>query len=150
MGIVRKTAAVIAASGLMVGLSAVTASPASADPWINHSQVLDISNPRTASSVNTSLGTVQIRYGTYQGRQYGWGRAMNVPPPSGGLYLRFEVDTDGNRIPDDSAHFNLGTDGFNWTAGYPTSSSSARAFRACVLDLFENTCSEAGSRTPWW
>ncbi|WP_116247828.1 hypothetical protein [Nocardiopsis sp. FIRDI 009] len=48
-------------------------------------------------SVNTSAGTVQVRYGTHRGRQYGWGRALNS---SSGYLLLFEVDHDGDRAAD--------------------------------------------------
>ncbi|WP_285731879.1 hypothetical protein [Nocardiopsis sp. ATB16-24] len=150
MGITKKIVTVVTVFGMAMGLSIATASPASADPWIEQPQILEISNRKTAYSVKTPIGTVQVRYGTHQGRQYGWGRTLNVSPPTGGRHLLFEVDTNGDRIPDDQVLVLAGKNGSNWTKGYRTSASSARAFRACILDFLESACADTSNRTPWW
>ncbi|WP_152529300.1 hypothetical protein [Nocardiopsis chromatogenes] len=148
MNILKKASATAAATAFLMGAGVATASPATAAPtWINEGQVASIGNPQTARSVNTPLGTVQIRYGHYQGRQYGWGRVVNS---SNGRKLRFEVDTDGDRVPNDrSIHYITGP-GYGWTEGHVTFSSSLVAFRACILPSNKYNCSETTNRTSWW
>ncbi|PSK96338.1 hypothetical protein CLV63_112223 [Murinocardiopsis flavida] len=151
----QKIAAIALASiSMSAGMIAVAA-PASAGPtpetsaltWINESQVLATTNRQTAASTGTTVGTVQVRYGNYQGRQHGWGRILN---PRQGYSLVFEVDTNGDRVRDEAATKYL-TGGTAHTWGAPTSSSSARAFRACVLAPSQPpSCSETINRTGWW
>lgn len=147
--IFKKVAAVVAATAVVMAGSVATAVPASAAylTWINDDQVLSISNSRTAVSKDTSVGTVQVRFGTYQGRQYGWGRVLNG---RSNYVLFFEVDTNGDRVMDegDTAYITGGNP--IWTWGAPTSSSSARAFRACLLSPSQFSCSETSNRTAWW
>lgn len=148
MNILKKASATAAATAFLMGAGVATASPATAAPtWIDESQVASIGNPKTARSVNTPLGTAQVRYGTYQGRQYGWGRVVNS---NNGHAVLFEIDTNGDRIPDvSSVHYIKGAS-IGWTYGYRTSSSSARAFRACILTSVQYKCSATPNRTSWW
>src|SRR5690606_40468159 len=91
--------AVLATAAAFAGLVGAAATPAAAVwPWITGDQILSITNPKTALSVSTPVGTVQVRYGTYGGKQYGWGRVVN---PTVGYNLIFEVDLNGDRIRDD-------------------------------------------------
>ncbi|CAM4138613.1 hypothetical protein [Nocardiopsis rhodophaea] len=149
MDIAKKTAAVAVGLATLVAGGVAAASPAAAaSRWITSDEVWTINNPRTALSVNTSVGTVQVRYGTYRGRQYGWGRALNS---YGGYKLRFEVDTDGDRIPNNESSLRyIKGPGATWTSGYQTSSSSARAFRACIMGHGQHRCSQTSNRTGWW
>ncbi|MEU5858925.1 hypothetical protein ABZ799_26710 [Nocardiopsis dassonvillei] len=146
--IFKRAAAVVAATGVVMAGSVATAAPASAAlTWIDDDQVLSISNSRTAVSKDTSVGTVQVRFGTYQGRQYGWGRVLNGRT---GYVLFFEVDTNGDRVMDEGATAYIPDGNPRWTWGAPTSSSSARAFRACILNSSQFSCSETSNRTAWW
>lgn len=146
MNILKKIAATAAAAALLAGVGVAAASPAAADSFLHPDKVWSISDPKTARSVDTHLGTVQVRYGTYQGRQYGWGRIMNG---NGGDRLLFEIDTDGDRVPDTSSLLNITGPSVGWTYGYPTSSSSDRAFRACILDT-ARSCAFNLQSTDWW
>lgn len=147
MNILKKTAATAAATAFLMGAGVATASPAAAQTWITPSQVWSIGNPKTARSVDTQFGTVQVRYGTYQGRQYGWGRVMNSYD---GHRLLFEVDTDGDRVPNDWRVHYISGPSVGWTHGHATSPSSARAFRACILASGQYGCSSTSNRTAWW
>lgn len=149
MNLLKKVAAAAAAAAIAMVGSVTVATPALASDvlWINQDKVLSISNARTALSVDTPRGTVQIRYGTYNGVQYGWGRALNAPA---GYTLVFEADTNGDRIMDEGATAYLTGSSAVWTWGASTSASSARAFRACILSSSQMSCSETSSRTGWW
>ncbi|MFP8883083.1 hypothetical protein [Streptomyces barkulensis] len=136
----------LATAAAFAGVVGAAAAPASASSWITPEQVHSITNPRTAVFKETPAGTVQVRYGTYGGVQYGWGRVVN---PAAGYDLMFEVDTDGDRKADTfSGDFNISGGGIHWTGGYPTSSSSKVAFRACITKQL--TCAETTYRTAWW
>jgi hypothetical protein len=133
------------AATLLTGAAApAAASPDSAAvaPWLNDPN--SCSNIRTAVQRDVSNRTVQVRYGTCGGTQYGWGRILNY----GRLdYIRFEVDLNGDRVADDYDYYFANAR--NYTAAYPTSSSSARAFRACFVTTPGGTCS-ASNATAWW
>jgi hypothetical protein len=109
------------------------------------------SNRGTARSYSFGGGTVEVRYGTYQGTQYGWGRAINT---NSNYYIRFEVDLDGDRVRDWSSTYRISTR--NYTTGYATSSSPNRAFRACIITDPAARCRPAGTTTlprnstTWW
>lgn len=148
MNIVKKMAAAAVAAGTVVAGGVAAATPAAAaSPWISASQVRSISNPLTAVAIDTPVGTIQVRHGIYNGRQYGWGRVVNA---RAGYTLKFEVDTDGDRIPNTSSSIHNLSSSVAWTAGYPTSSSSARAFRACLYNSLGGSCSATNYRTAWW
>ncbi|WP_157570706.1 hypothetical protein [Microtetraspora malaysiensis] len=59
-----------------------------------------------------------------------------------------EVDTNGDRKPDDSWGIlaRVGT----FTCAYPASSSSRLAFRACISTKPGDKCTSAAYRTSWW
>ncbi|GHD36381.1 hypothetical protein [Nocardiopsis kunsanensis] len=148
MNIFRRAVAVMAGAAVVMAGSVTVASPAvAAVDWINHDQVWSVSNPRTALSVDTPRGTVQVRYGTHQGKQYGWARALNAPSD---YVLAFEVDTNGDRRSDEGAREYLTGNNAAWTWGAAASSHSARAFRACILSYSEMSCAETSYRTGWW
>lgn len=142
------------AAALMVTASATalftgaTATAATSDPttvaapwW---SDPNSCSNIGTATERIISNRTVQVRYGTCGGTQHGWGRLLNY---GSGDYIRFEVDVNGDRIPDGASWYLARNR--NYTAGYPTSPDPARAFRACFVTSSSETCNP-GNSTPWW
>jgi hypothetical protein len=140
---------VLATAAAFAGVTGAAATPAAAaGDWITSAQVHTITNPQTAVSKSTPSGILQIRFGTYEGRQYGWGRVLETP---GGSMVRFEYDTDGNRVPNGSFTSN-NPPGTKWSAGYRTSSSSAYAFRACIIFKKGIPCSQVDSsrKTGWW
>ncbi|MDA2810926.1 hypothetical protein O4J56_09790 [Nocardiopsis sp. RSe5-2] len=104
-----------------------------------------VPNPRTSLAYSFSRGTAQIRFGTYNGTQYGWGRALNA---NGNHWIRFEVDNNGDRRWDLYNAWRVGAR--IYTRGYPTSSSSARAFRACIVVNPGDGCVSGGNGTYWW
>lgn len=109
------------------------------------------SDPNSCTNVKTAVRkdfggyTVEVRYGTCGGAQYGWGRVTNY---GSGAYVRFEVDVDGDRAFDGYDLRYAPTR--NYTSGYRTSSNSLRAFRACVVFSEKETCLYSGSTTAWW
>lgn len=113
-------------------------------PWIPDPAV--VPNPRTSLGYAFSRGTVQIRYGTYGGVQYGWGRVLN--PANTNHWVRFEVDTDGDRVWNKVHAVQLWH--CNYTAGHPTSNSSAVAFRACIVVNKTDGCQSGVNGTYWW
>lgn len=133
------------AAALLTGAAApAAASPESAvaAPWLSDPN--SCTGIRTAVERIVSNRTVQVRYGMCGGTQYGWGRILNY----GGLdYIRFEVDVNGDRVEDGFSWYFANNR--NYTAGYPTSSSSARAFRACFVTSGSGTCN-ANNATAWW
>lgn len=144
----RRILGVLATAAAFAGLVGAAATPASAaSNWIDPDQVLSITNPKTALSKDTPAGTVQVRYGTYGGGQYGWGRAVSPTP---GYNLIFEVDTNGNRVADRSARVKKLSGKTVWTHGYPTSSSSKVAFRACITRHDSCAATNSEHRTGWW
>jgi hypothetical protein len=104
-----------------------------------------VPNPQTSVALTFSRGTVQVRFGTYQGTQYGWGRALGA---NANHWVRFEVDLDGDRSWDLANAWRIGTR--NYTRGYPTSSSANRAFRACIVRDPAATCNSGSNGTFWW
>lgn len=98
----------------------------------------------TVATAQTKLGTVELRTGYYDGAQYGWARTTNSHDVN---YIAMDVDTDGDRIPNTMLYDDL-HDTMN-TMGYKTSSSSNRAFRACVKHDPKKQCHPSYT-TAWW
>ncbi|MFJ4789607.1 hypothetical protein [Streptomyces sp. NPDC088794] len=126
----------------------------SAGPTLECFGVPGLEDSTTATGVSTAVqgpatssGTAQVRTGYANGVQYGWGRVVGG---SGGRSVVFEVDIDGDRVWDCAA-WTHSTAATIWTTGTQTSSSSSRAFRACVVPNWELCSSSvAVSITPWW
>ncbi|MEU4227487.1 hypothetical protein AB0F17_24615 [Nonomuraea sp. NPDC026600] len=140
---IRRLAGVAA---LTLPLSIFAMGTAHADaPWLEDPSIC--SNIQTAPGpISVNGRTVQIRYGSCNGTQYGWGRILGYSPLD---YIRFEVDITGDRVADGYSYYRAGER--NYTAGYPTSSSSTRAFRACYVALPITDCgNSAAASTPWW
>lgn len=104
-----------------------------------------VANPQTAASYQSGRGKAELRVGTHNGTQYGWGRAIGA---SGNDWIRFEMDTNGDRVWDYYDAWKISER--IYTAGYSTSSSSDRAFRACIVTQPGNGCSSGGNGTYWW
>lgn len=160
----KRILGVLAAAAAFAGVVAATTTPAStAAPaavsastttsttdtgWITQEEVHSSTNTAVAVDKVTPAGTVQVRHGTYGGKQYGWGRAV---APTAGYNLVFEVDTNGDRSRDDGVHwYSLPGGETVWIEGYPTSSSSKVAFRACITKHLECSKTTSGYRTAWW
>lgn len=139
---IRKLAGLAGAAAMALTASVLTTANASAASW--YSDPNSCTNVKTAVSKVVSGRTVEVRYGTCGGVQHGWGRITGYTT---GDYIRFEVDTDGDRKPDGVSWYLASNR--NYTAGYPTSSSSSRAFRACWTRSSTETCTSSNS-TPWW
>lgn len=105
---------------------------------------IQASNKSTVHSVETDRGTVKLRTGWYEGTQYGWAYSDNS---TGGRYIALDVDLDGDRAWDRTRYGDL-RDTMD-SPGYPTSSSSDRAFRACIKAAEDQPCDSSYS-TPWW
>jgi len=139
----KKTAAVLAC------LAGVAAAPlatgtAQAASWL--SDPGGCSGVATAASRVVSNRTVEVRYGRCNGVQHGWGRITGYSGSSA-QYIRFEVDTDGDRLQDGASWY--AATNRNYTAAYPTASGSTRAFRACYITSSSATCTSSNS-TAWW
>lgn len=138
----RSTMTVAAMGAAAVAATMLAAGPASAASWL--------SDPGNCTATGTAVErvvsgrTVQVRYGTCNGVQHGWGRILGY---GSGDYIRFEVDTNGDRKPDGVSWY-LATNR-NYTAAYPTSTSSSRAFRACFVRSSSETCNSTNA-TAWW
>lgn len=103
-----------------------------------------LSNRYPVQTATTAYGQVQIRVGARNGIQYGYGWSpwsKNVP------YVRFELDTDGDRRPNRSAFVDLRSD--QGTVAFRASSSSNVAFRACFTFTRYGGCVPSLS-TAWW
>jgi len=134
----------LAVAAVMVATTTVlSAGPANAAPWLSDPN--SCTNVKTAVRKDYNGRTIEVRYGTCGGTQYGWGRVTNY---NSGTYIRFEVDVDGDRVADGDDLRYAPTR--NYTSGYQTSTSSARAFRACVVFSEKETCLYSGSTTAWW
>ena len=120
----------------------LSAAPAAAQSW--WSDPNSCTSAATAVQRDVSNRTVQVRYGNCGGTQHGWGRILNY---GGSDYIRFEVDLNGDRVSDVANTWPASTR--NYTRGYPTSSSSARAFRACFVTSLTAACTASNS-TAWW
>ncbi|WP_166027479.1 hypothetical protein [Streptomyces chilikensis] len=132
-------AAMCAAAAATTMLASVPATAAS-EWWSNPNSC---TNTATATQ-KTILGRqVQVRYGTCNGAQYGWGRILNYGSSD---YIRFEVSLGGYVW--DYANIQSASSR-NYTQGYRTSSSSAVAFRACYVTSALSTCNSSNS-TAWW
>lgn len=101
-------------------------------------------NRSTVATAETKLGTVKLRTGYYKGAKYGWAETRNSHDVR---YVALDVDTDGDRIPNEMMLGDL-RDTMN-TGGYKTSSSSNRAFKACVKHNKNKKCHPSYS-TAWW
>lgn len=140
----RRVATVATAGAGAVATALLAAGPASAAvQWVY--------DPSFCTSVNTAVQrdvsgrTVQVRYGWCDGVEYGWGRILNYNSSTD--LIRFEVDVNGDRIPDTNDYWYARDR--NYTAGYLVSSSSAVAFRACWVTSVSGTCN-SGNATSWW
>ncbi|WP_433225338.1 hypothetical protein [Microtetraspora malaysiensis] len=151
----------VAATGAVVTILATAPSASAADrlpaaaggstPWgcfFGGSSDIEkaMSNKITPRSKQTGKGAVDLRAGWYKGKQYGWARGRS--PQSQTQYTVIEVDTNGDRKPDDSWGIlaRVGTA----TCAYPASSSSRLAFRACISTKPGDKCTSAAYRTSWW
>lgn len=121
----------------------LAAGPASAASWVHDpgASCVPTSTPRDRT---VSSREIQVRAGTCSGAQYGWGRVIGY---QNGDYIRFEVDTNGDRIPD--VHNTWLATNRNYTDAWPTSSSSQVAMRACLVSSLDGTCN-SGNATNWW
>ncbi|GAA1440678.1 hypothetical protein [Nocardiopsis tropica] len=163
MGAIKKTLATVAATGMMLTGGVVAAGPAAAAapaieteevtaqayPWLDRSHMTSTTSQQTPRNLPYGSASVQVRTGIHSdGSRYGWARALNA---NTNHILRFEIDTDGDRVWDLAATKNI--DGnTQWTNGYATSSSSNRAFRACVMRSISGcgTASQVVAVTDWW
>ncbi len=99
-----------------------------------------VPNPETAVQQFFENITVEIRYGTFEGRQYGWVRVLNGNPDDN---VTFFIDIDGDRLRDYYDIWRVGDR--NYTRGYPTTPGPERAFQGCVGGRsFDGGC------TDWW
>lgn len=100
-----------------------------------------LKDPACAGSRTTiyQTGNVALRVGSFNGQQFGWGKKYKGDY----VWIRFEVDKDGDRKRDTWDY--SGVKAPTYTKGYPTSSSSDRAFRVCG-----ERADGSGSCTPWW
>lgn len=113
--------------------------PASAEiqsTWINPLKT-------TNRSTIYRAGNGALRIGYYNGKQYGWGKLYKGEFDE----LYFYVDLNGDRVADLTRRIVPGSG--SWTMGYPTSSSSKRAFQVCVKDPFYKSYIRTKC-TPWW
>jgi hypothetical protein len=141
-GVLMATASAVALLTGAATTAAASVTTAAAAPWWNDPN--SCSNTGTAVQRTVSNRTVQVRYGTCRGAQYGWGRILDY---GSGDYVRFEVDVNGDRVPDGWSTYL--TANRNYTAGYPTTSGSARAFRTCFVTSGSGICN-ANNATAWW
>ncbi|MEU8526337.1 MULTISPECIES: hypothetical protein [Streptomyces] len=100
----------------------------------------------TVKQASGETGTAQIRSGWYNGRQYGWAKASSSAWSS--LNIVFEVDVNGDRKAD--CRYSSPVSSRIYTAAKATHSSSAVAFRACILFSVSNGCDAAATKTGWW
>lgn len=135
-----------------VGAALVMATPASAaDFFIGEDKVAQATGSFTVMEQRADGGTVQLRAGDYGGGTYGWARLTNTH--AAGARGMLEVDTNGDRVADERTSTYAGADGTGWTGGYLTSSSSDRAFRACIVfEATARTCDDHWQTvaTGWW
>lgn len=115
-----------------------------AAPWWNDPNTC--TNHRTVATAYVQGRTVEVRTGICGGKQHGWGRIRGYDSGAAD-FIRFEVDINGDRRPDGTSWY-LARDR-NYTAAYPTSTSSAVAFRACYVTARGATCND-GNSTRWW
>lgn len=98
----------------------------------------------TVRERTTSRGTMQVRAGYYNGKQYGWARALNG---SYHHWINLKIDVNGDRVADQSS---ISRATASSTCMAPTSSSSAVAFKACIrLDNLADPC-HPDHQTGWW
>lgn len=141
----KRIAGVLAAASAFAGIVSAAA-PAAATSWLLAEEVGTIKNPVTAVAKVTPAGTVQVRHGLYDGRQYGWGRVVD---PAAGYTLRFEIDLDGDRSADlNSARPGLPQGLVAWTEGFAASPNGDLAFRACITE--QSSCAQTTYKTAWW
>ncbi|WP_053750500.1 hypothetical protein [Streptomyces sp. MMG1533] len=124
-------------------------------PTLACNGLASLDDPTTATGAGTavqgpasSVGTAQVRYGSVNGVQYGWARALNGAT---NRWIRFEVDTNGDRNWDCGSWYGPLNSTRYWTSGTQTSSSSSVAFRACIVPEGVR-CADSGaaSVTSWW
>jgi hypothetical protein len=117
-------------TSLAVGtLMTTSVGPASAAPEkINRDQVLSISDKRTAEWTPIGGFQVQLRYGTYDGSQYGWAKLDNFPADrQGAIWL--ETSSDGGASWVTRSIYSTTVSVF--TEGVQTRSDSSFVMRAC-------------------
>ncbi|HEY9373447.1 hypothetical protein [Streptomyces sp.] len=100
----------------------------------------------TVKEASGSTGTAQIRTGRYNGKQYGWAKASRAAYSD--LNIVFEVDVNGDRKAD--CTYSRAVSSRIYTAAKATHSSSAVAFRACLLFTVSHGCNAAATKTGWW
>lgn len=156
----RTFAAVGGTLALASSLLAGTVGPAAAGdgalnvgPAVSCNGLANLDDPNTATGISTvaqgvssTAGTAQVRAGRVNGVQYGWARAVNGSTAYG---LRFEIDTDGNRVGNCAVYIDISSARY-WTSGTQTSASSNVAFRACILSRASENCDDSVSVTQWW
>ncbi|GLW09158.1 hypothetical protein Misp01_42870 [Microtetraspora sp. NBRC 13810] len=139
----RRIGALLGTLAMTAAMSIAATPPAQAAPWL--SDPGSCTNVQTGRQADGNGYTVQIRYGTCGGVQYGWGRVLNGRAD---MYVFFEVDITGDRRSDGNDSRLIGTR--NYTSGYATASGSTRAFRACVIKDPTWDCNAASVVTAWW
>jgi hypothetical protein len=139
---IRKLSCLAGVAGAALATSILTTGTAHAATWL--SDPGGCANAATAVNRGVSGRTVEVRFGTCSGVQHGWGRITGY---GSGDFIRFEVDTNGDRVQDGASWF-LATNR-NYTAAYPTSADPNRAFRACFVTSSSGLCNSNNS-TPWW
>jgi len=143
---VRKRAAGLVTGFVTVAALAIPLTPgtAYADLWWKDPGTC--TNHKTATQRIVARRIVEIRYGDCRGRQHGWARLRGFDSDAPD-YIRFEVDLNGDRSPD--THSVRRARDRNYTAGYPTSRDSRRAFRACFVRSRSEKCNSRNA-TRWW
>ncbi|MCK9872706.1 hypothetical protein MRI28_24230 [Nocardiopsis dassonvillei] len=168
MKMLKKALTTAAATGFLMASGVAVAGPAAANTsegvwtaaadepspsvkaaaWLGRSLITSTTNRRIEREDDFANSTfVQIRTGTYGGVRYGWGRIVNALSDE---YIRFEVDTNGDRVPDYASYRSAATGPTQWTAGYPVSSSSNVAFRSCLTLGWSVPCNGQPVNTGWW
>jgi hypothetical protein len=144
------TAALAMAAALITGAAAAPAGAATAAVACSSLTILSdpgvVPSPQTAKTATGSTGTAQVRYGTYNGKQYGWARTTDYNYND--LYIKFEVDTNGDR--DSDCSYYRAVTSRTYTTAKATHSSSDVAFRACLLFNNSFDCDAATTKTGWW
>ncbi|GAA2263152.1 hypothetical protein GCM10009853_015360 [Glycomyces scopariae] len=106
----------------------------------------NVTGRQTVRSIASYRGTIQVRSGYLNGVRYGWARVIDGNPVWG---IVMKIDLNGDRVEDLACEH----DGFYTGTSYmyPTSTSSNRAFKACIL-ITTNTDTPCTPQyqTAWW
>ncbi|GAB2463397.1 hypothetical protein GCM10027162_67620 [Streptomyces incanus] len=136
---IRQLSCAVGVSAAGVAISILATGTATAAPaWYQDPN--SCTNVKTAASAPVEGRTVEVRYGTCGGAQYGWGRILGYGT---GDYIRLEIDTTGDRVADDRAYYLAKSR--NYTAGYLSSAH----LRACFVRSPSSTCTSSNA-TAWW